>query len=135
MTELCIFLPEKKGCCSRRNDKVAAQIKECVSMALSRADFPCFVRKERVLMPCPITITFVDLSPDLRNATIFVMPLGGEKQQETIDFLEKQTCFFRGVVAKRLTLKFVPDLVFKLDKSFGYSEKMGQLFEKIHQRA
>lgn len=131
MSSLDLFISRKGTYSSKKNDKIAAKIKECFSIALARADFPIFVKGEEVKMPCPITVTYVDLSPDLRNAKVFVMPLGGKCQNETIRFLEKQTHFFKETIASKMKMKFIPNITFFIDDSFGYSEKIENLLKKI----
>lgn len=130
VSKLNLFRPENRKTTSRRNDKVAAQLKECFSFALSRGDFPILPNHEQESkLPTPVTITYVDLSPDLRNATIFFTPLGGIKKDETVRFFELQTHYFKDVIAKKMKLRFIPNLTFKLDDSLDYSERIEELLK------
>ena len=115
---------------SRRNDKIATQLKECFSLALSRGDFPVLPNhgKESQLQT-PVTITYIDLSPDLRNATIYFLPLGGLKKEETVQFFELQKHYFKDLIAKKMKMRFIPNLTFKLDTSFEYSERIEALLK------
>lgn len=117
--------PKKVG----RNIRVASQIREKISESLMRADLPQVVKGEVVNMPAPITITSVDLSPDLKNAKVYVMPLGGDHVNESIEYLEKQAGNIKHYLAKNLTLRFVPSLSFKIDTSFDYSSKIDNLLK------
>ena len=76
-----------------------------------------------------ITVTEVSASPDLRNAIAFVMPLGGEKQQEVVRQLNKFAPLLRGEMSKGLRLKYVPELTFKVDQSFDNADHMQRLFD------
>ena len=65
-----------------------------------------------------ITVGEVRTSPDLKIATAYVLPLGGEGQDEVIELLARNKGELRRLVAKKLTLKFSPDLRFRLDETF-----------------
>ena len=128
MSKIDLFRSEQRKTVARRNDKVAAQLKECFSLALSRGDFPILTNHERESqLPNPVTITYVDLSPDLRNATIYFVPLGGIKKEETAKFFELQGHYFKQLIAKKMKMRFIPNLIFKLDNSFEYSERIEAL--------
>jgi ribosome-binding factor A len=104
----------------KRADRVALQIRECVSEAILRDELPS--------IPCKLlTVTHVDVSPCLRNSKIFVVSLNGENQEETIRFLEEHKYYFKSIIAKKIKLKYVPEIVFKIDDSLEYSEKIHKL--------
>ena len=131
MSNLNLFKPESKKTTSRRNDKVAAQLRECFSFALLRGDFPILPNhEEESKLPTTVTITYIDLSPDLRNATVFFTPLGGLKKEETKKFFELQTHYFKDIIAKKMKMRFIPNLLFKLDASLDYSDKIETLLRK-----
>jgi ribosome-binding factor A len=71
-----------------------------------------------------ITVPEVRMSPDLRLATAFVMPLGGERATEVVDALNRHKKFIRGRIAPELDLKFAPDLRFMVDNTF---EEFGRI--------
>ncbi len=133
MSDLNLFMPDrKKKIHSRKNDKIAADMRECFALELSRGDFPILPNHEQESrMPCLITITYVDLSPDLRNATVFYMTLGGERVLEAQKFFELQTHYFKHMIAKKMKLRYIPQILFKLDKTAEYSEKIESLLNKI----
>ena len=130
MSDLNLFIPEKRKTTSRKNDKIAAQLRECFSKALTKGDFPILPAHEiESRLPTIVTITYIDLSPDLRNATIYYIPLGGLKKPECKEFFDLQTHYFKSLIAKKLKLRFIPNLLFKLDDSLDYSEKIDNLLK------
>ena len=132
MSSLNLFVPERKKTRGYRNDKVAAHIRECFSMALTRRDFPILPgHEEESKLKTYVTITYVNLSQDLRNASVLFVTLNDEYQQETLKFFELQTHYFKNLIAKKLRLRCIPDLIFKLDKSVEYSKKIDDLLNSI----
>lgn len=130
MSNLNLFKLEKRKTSARRNDKIATQIRECFSKALTKGDFPILPAHEtESKLPAIITITYIDLSPDLRNATVYYIPLGGLKKDECKVFFGLQTHYFKSLIAKKLKLRFIPNLIFKLDDSLDYSEKIDKLLK------
>jgi len=74
-----------------------------------------------------ITVPEVRMSPDLKLATIYVMPLGGRDTGIVIAALERHKKFLRGEVARRVNLKFSPDLRFRVDDRFDEAERIEKL--------
>ena len=74
-----------------------------------------------------ITVPEVRMSPDLKLATIYVMPLGGRDTEIVIAALERNKKFLRGEVARRVNLKFAPDLRFRADDRFDEAERIEKL--------
>jgi ribosome-binding factor A len=74
-----------------------------------------------------ITVPEVRMSPDLKLATIYVMPLGGRGLKEVVAALESNKKFLRGEVAHRVNLKFAPDLRFRVDERFDEAERIEKL--------
>jgi ribosome-binding factor A len=74
-----------------------------------------------------ITVAEVRMSPDLKLATIYVMPLGGRDTQIVIAALERNKKFLRGEVARRVNLKFAPDIRFRADDRFDAAERIEKL--------
>ena len=74
-----------------------------------------------------VTVTEVRVSPDLVNATAFVMPFGGEHIKATIAALNRASVYFRMQVAKSVQLRHAPKIFFALDTSFSYAEKIESL--------
>jgi ribosome-binding factor A len=74
-----------------------------------------------------ITVPEVRMSPDLKLATIYVMPLGGRDTEVVIEALNRNKKFLRGEVAHRVNLKFSPDLRFRADDRFDEAERIEKL--------
>src|SRR5437899_8990978 len=76
-----------------------------------------------------ITVPEVRMSPDLKLATIYVMPLGGRDTDIVIAALERNRKFLRGEVARRVNLKFAPDVRFRADERFDEVERIEKLLQ------
>jgi ribosome-binding factor A len=76
-----------------------------------------------------VTITEVRLSPDLRNASVYVEPLGGQHADEVVKALNRHAGFLRGRLGHAIDMKFTPALKFLHDQSFAEAERMARLFD------
>jgi ribosome-binding factor A len=74
-----------------------------------------------------ITVAEVRMSPDLRLATIYVMPLGGHDESGVLAALERNKRFLRGEIAHRVNLKFAPDIRFRIDERFDEAQRIEDL--------
>jgi ribosome-binding factor A len=74
-----------------------------------------------------ITVPEVRMSPDLKLATIYVMPLGGRDTNDVIEALDHNKKFLRGEIARRVNLKFAPDIRFRVDERFDEAERIETL--------
>ena len=79
-----------------------------------------------------ITVTEVRMSPDLKNAKAYVIPLGGKDSDKTVDLLTDFSYLVRKVLAKKVHMKFLPKISFISDKSFDYAEKIEKLIKETH---
>jgi ribosome-binding factor A len=77
-----------------------------------------------------VTVTEVRVSPDLRRATAFVMPLGGLRQAEVMAALRRSAPYLRRAIARTVTLRLVPDLAFELDTAFDHASSVNAV---LHQ--
>ena len=77
-----------------------------------------------------ITVTEVRMTPDLKTARVYVIPLGGKDIQETVKILTEYSHLVRRALSKRLDIKFLPKLTFVEDNSFEYAEKIEKLIMK-----
>jgi ribosome-binding factor A len=77
-----------------------------------------------------VTVPEVRLTPDLKLATIFLMPLGGKGADTVVATFERHKRFLRGEIAHRINLRYAPDLRFELDRSFGEGDKIDALLRK-----
>ena len=74
-----------------------------------------------------ITVPEVRMSPDLKLATVYVMPLGGRDDEAVLAALERNKRFLRGEIARRVNLKFAPDIRFRIDERFDEAERIEKL--------
>ena len=77
-----------------------------------------------------ITVTEVRMTPDLKTARVYVIPLGGIGTKETVRILTEYSHLVRRALSKRLDIKFLPKLTFVEDNSFEYAEKIEKIIKK-----
>ena len=108
--------------------RVAELIRHACAEVLSRGEI-----NDPVLETHVVTVPRVKMSPDLKLATLFVMPLGGKDANDVIKALDKHRAFLRGEIARKVNLKFAPDVRFRIDDSFDNSAKIDALLnsEKV----
>ena len=107
---------------THRLERVGELIRHALAEALTRGDVP-----DATLEKHPVTIPAVKMSPDLKLATISVMPLGGEGAASILDALNRHKKELRALLARRINLKFAPDLRFALDGSFDAQARIDAL--------
>ena len=83
--------------------------------------------RDPALHEANITVTEVRLSPDLRNATAFVMPLGGAKTEEIMAGLRRSAPFLKSRLARMVGLRHMPNLTFALDNAFESAARISAL--------
>ena len=77
-----------------------------------------------------ITVTEVRMSPDLKNARAYVIPLGGKNTEKTVNALTEFSYQIRKALSKKVDMKFLPKVSFISDKSFDYAEKIEKLIKQ-----
>lgn len=82
---------------------------------------------DQVLSTHVITVPEVRMSADLRLATVYIMPLGGRDQAAVLSALERNNKYFRGEIARRVNLKFAPEIRFRIDERFDEAERIERL--------
>jgi ribosome-binding factor A len=107
---------------SPRQLRVGELIRHAVADMLSRGDV-----HDPVIEGHMITVPEVRMSPDLRLATIYVMPLGGRDEAAVLAALENNKRYMRGEIAHRINLKFAPDIRFRIDERFNEAERINKL--------
>ena len=115
---------------SQRQLRVGELIRHALAELLARGEI-----HDPVLASHLLTIPEVRMSPDLRLATIFVMPLGGKDVGPVLVALESHKRFIRGEVARAINLKFAPDVRFLADESFDQALRIDRLLasDKVRQ--
>ena len=107
---------------SQRALRVGELVRHALADMLTRGEV-----HDPVLEGHMITIPEVRMSPDLKLATVYVMPLGGRDAKAVVDALDNNKRFLRGEVGRRVNLKFAPDLRFRIDDRFEEAERIEKL--------
>jgi ribosome-binding factor A len=115
----------KGGEPSQRMLRVAELIRHAMAEMLARGDIIDPVLEKQV-----VTIPLVRMSPDLKLATIFVMPLGGKDIKAVLAALDSHKKYLRGEIAHRIDLKFAPDIRFRVDETFENAAKIDALLRR-----
>lgn len=121
-------MPDKPKGPSQRQLRVGELIRHAISDLLSRGAI-----HDDTLASAIVTVPEVRMSPDLKIATVYVMPLGGGNEEAIIEALAANKKFIRGEVARAVNLKFAPDLRFRKDASFDEGMRIDALLasEKV----
>jgi ribosome-binding factor A len=112
--------PERGG--AQRRLRVGEELRHTLSGILRRGE--C---RNPALRDASIAVTEVRLGSDLRNATVFVMPLGGANATEILAGLKRSSTFLRRLVAREVALRYAPNLIFELDLSFDQADRIAVL--------
>ena len=107
---------------SQRQLRVGELIRHEIADMLSRGDI-----HDPVVETHMITVPEVRMSPDLRLATIYVMPLGGRDEDAVVAALDRNKKYVRGEIARRVNLKFAPEIRFRVDERFDEAERIERL--------
>lgn len=110
---------------SQRMLRMGELVRHALAEVFSRGDV-----HDPVLETHVITIPEVAMTPDLRHATAYVMPLGGKDERAVLDALNRNKKYLRGVIAKKVQAKFAPDLHFRLDERFDRAEQIDRLLKQ-----
>jgi ribosome-binding factor A len=115
---------------SQRQLRVGELVRHAVAELLQRGEI-----HDEVLASHALTIPEVRMSPDLRLATIFVMPLGGKDLEAVLAALESHKRYVRGEVARAVNLKFAPEVRFRADTTFDEALRIDRLLasDKVRQ--
>jgi ribosome-binding factor A len=109
---------------SSRPLKVGETIRHALSEIFLRGE--CHVP---ILDSASITVSEVRVSPDLKNATAYVMPLAGSNKEVILEALKINSGLIRTALARKVTLKFTPKIFFKIDESFEEAGKINILLK------
>lgn len=110
---------------SQRQLRVGEELRHALARILRGGE--C---RDPVIENASITVTEVRMSPDLRNATAFVMPLAGMNATEVVAGLERSAPFLKGLLAREVKLRNTPNLVFALDDSFDRADRISALLTR-----
>ena len=107
---------------SQRQLRVGEQVRHAIAEILAQGSV-----HDADLEGHIITVPEVRMSPDLKLATVYVMPLGGRDTEVVLAALERNKKFLRGEIAHRVNLKFAPDLRFHVDERFDEAERIEKI--------
>ena len=111
---------------SQRQLKVGEELRHLISNALLRESF-----YDEHIENNNITITEVNVSPDLKNAKVYVMPLGGVNKLDALNSLIRATGRLKKIISTNINLRQIPKLKFKIDETFEYAKKINNILDKI----
>ena len=111
---------------SQRQLRVGEELRHLISNALLRESF-----YDQIIENNTITITEVNVSPDLKNAKVYIMPLGGENKLEVLDSLNKSNGRIKKLISSNINLRQIPKLQFKIDETFEYAKNIENILQKI----
>jgi ribosome-binding factor A len=114
--------PETSHMLSQRQLRVGELVRHAFAEMLARGAV-----HDPVIQSHVITVPEVRMAADLRLATIYVVPLGGRDADAVLAALERNKRFLRGEIARRINLKFAPEVRFQLDERFDEAERIGKL--------
>src|SRR5262245_2736056 len=109
---------------SQRQLRVGELVRHAVAELLARGEV-----HDPVIEAHIVTVPEVRMSPDLRLATIYIMPLGGRDETEVLAAFERNRRFLRGEIARHVNLKFAPDIRFRIDQRFNEAEHIEKLLK------
>src|SRR6202051_3641571 len=110
---------------SQRQLRVGELVRHEVADLFTRGEI-----HDPVLEAHMITVPEVHMSPDLRLATIYIMPLGGRDGAAVLDALDRNKRYMRGEIARRVNLKFAPEIRFRIDDRFDEAERIEKFLRK-----
>lgn len=110
---------------SQRQLRAGELVRHALSEVFNREEL-----HDAELSKASITVSEVRMSPDLRHATCFVMPLAGRDVQPVLDALRRRSAWFASQVARRIELKFAPRLQFEVDGSFDEAARIESLLRR-----
>lgn len=113
---------QKGGEPSQRMLRVGELVRHAMSDLLARGEL-----NDPVLESHVVTVPRVKMSPDLKLATVYIMPLGGADSGPVLAALDRHRKFLRGEVARRINLKFAPDVRFRIDETFDNAAHIDRL--------
>jgi ribosome-binding factor A len=107
---------------SQRQLRVGELVRHAVAEMLTRGDV-----HDPVIEAHLITVPEVRMSPDLRLATVYVMPMGGRDAEQVVAAFDRHKKYMRTEIAHRVNLKFAPDIRFRVDDRFAEAERIEKL--------
>ncbi len=111
---------------SQRQLRVGEELRHLISNVLHRETF-----YDPILENNNITVTEVNVSPDLKNAKVYIMPLGGVQKIEVLESLNKIKGYIQKLISSHIKLRQIPKLSFVIDETFEYASKIDNILQTI----
>ncbi len=111
---------------SQRQLRVGEELRHLISNVFLRETF-----YDQIIENNYITVTEVNVSPDLKNAKVYIMPLGGENKFEVLDSINKVNGRIKKLISNNINLRQIPKLKFKIDETFEYAKNIENILQKI----
>lgn len=111
-----------KGAPSQRQLRVGEELRHALSEVFMRGE-----TGDPEIDAARLTVAEVRVSPDLKNATVFMLPLGGEGKEEIIALVQEYDSMLRKLLSAKIRLKYTPRLTFRLDSTFDEASKIDKL--------
>ena len=115
----------RAGAPSQRQLRVGEELRHALAQLLRPGEL-----RDPALSDAHITVTEVRISPDLKNATAFVMPLGGQDEPRLLAALRRAAPWFRARVGEKAQLRHAPEIRFEVDRTFDEADRIGQLLRR-----
>lgn len=112
---------------TQRQLRVGEEVRHVIAQALERGEI-----RDPAVKGVAVTVTEVRVSPDLKNATAFVVPLGGGESKPVVEALNRASGFLRSWVAKHVQLRHVPRITFSADISFDEAARIDSVLRDPH---
>ena len=116
---------EKNRAPGQRQLRVGEELRHLLAELLERGEM-----RDPELRGASITVTAVDVSPDLRNAIAFVMPLGGQDEPRLLAAMRRAAPWFRARVGEKAQLRYAPEIRFEVDRTFDEAERIDALLRR-----
>jgi ribosome-binding factor A len=110
---------------TQRQLRVGEELRHALAHILQRGEL-----RDPALQEVTITVTEVRMTPDLKHATAFVMPLAGQNSEEIIAALGRAARFLRGQLSREVPLRFSPHVHFALDTAFDHASRINELLHR-----
>ena len=110
---------------SQRQLRVGEELRHLLATLLERGEM-----RDPDLRGASITVTAVDVSPDLRSATAFIVPLGGQDEPRLLAAMRRAAPWFRAQVGEGAGLRYAPEIRFEIDRSFDEADRIGTLLRR-----
>ena len=116
----------KKGP-SQRQLRVGEQLRHIIAETMARGHF-----QDEALLDAHVTVAEVRVTPDLKQATVYVMSLGGQDMEEILPALNDEANVFQKDIGRQLNMKFTPKVRFLRDESFDEAQRIDEILRTVH---